>query len=1171
MSSEGIYSLTGTVELIRAGKITLKDVKFNGNLSSLEDGFKCEIPGSRQIAELNLQEGDFLELEASFEAYNLEKKFFKISEVKNPKKAKKQFYTVIPPKVHNTNYSKNDLLEILDLSIDEILGGEHPYIENIKLNFNNGYIYQNNFEKGLNIVSKVGQLPADFAYNALKSTRVGATTNKIIACLVLGLKLVVFVPNNEVMNAVEKAYNEFVKLTGDNTKTFRKFQSNERVCQRAQAKIEKNGTASDLPFMMKGNCKKCGIGSVVSKKVAAVIKTDKLINQRVFGKDSKIEKIQLHSTLPEGGNDQCQQKAIVNELLFLQKEGFDLQYDLTVLTYDKAFALMKSEGKIAPLFMKVIGNADVLLFDEFGQYLSKQQQGVAVWERKVLIDTTEEKKKKKSKRKSKRKEEIPKSTPITTDIYEDLKRIEDTMFCVKGFNYDIIKPIFKEFLDKTEGIIEEKRTFRRIRNPLRSTEYGDRRFYEVTGEYLFGWGEIPGNDGERLIDFLRDEYKIKWAKTEDISKVDDGKTIIVSNKEKSLSLKLNDEKTKVNLEIDDGVDEFTVKTENGKLNIYKGGKRSPPGIKMMEILDKFFWENYNKFENDINSENKNEFTYLVSLMMVLMSEDVVFQYSENTTWIKNKRTKHQELFKIETVRLMPGDDVLVENINQLIGKKQKVIFTDATTPPFRFSRLNRDVMNVMFGDPLGTNKKLLVIQDRTLWKFDNTRWHKGTKNTKESKGYKARVIDKLMSVIENLGYKNIKIWAPNKDIAREFVVLINKKKRNLACTPTHTSVNSRLVVDWMRSSGTRGVESDRRVHIIVGNPDVPKSAYEYLAFMYPDYFDAIPEQTLESIGNSYGVSLDKIREIIGTFHIPEYIGDIEYRKETPDAIEAELISIISDQLRGFFVGSDGWQGGSRAKDPRAIDPSILYLLGWDAQAALNMVQWGYDLQILGGRKNITDMATIIPPPIVTQGGVEDADDWLAGKERDPTLLLSKDFSELPKAIIYLIAYTQRSVTSKEVWPNISPNLQVGYDSENHRNGFFVAHNRCLKSDSIQVTETSPGEFRYDFGYSDGIDIPDWELVFKVLLTTHRKKKEEVKVEDISQNIRSKKKTNPKGVKNIEARNVKRALKTIKKHKLLDGSSWNVEQYDVKKGKYKGKNHWKITKNKPLSGDRVQTV
>ena len=88
--------------------------------------------------------------------------------------------------------------------------------------------------------------------------------------------------------------------------------------------------------------------------------------------------------------------------------------------------------------------------------------------------------------------------------------------------------------------------------------------------YLFSWDEIPGNDDKRIIKFLKDELKIEWAITENINKIDDGKTIIVFNKEKSISLKLNDEISKVNLKIDDGrVDEFTVRTENSKLNIYK--------------------------------------------------------------------------------------------------------------------------------------------------------------------------------------------------------------------------------------------------------------------------------------------------------------------------------------------------------------------------------------------------------------------------------------------------------------------------------------------------------------------------------------------------------------------------------------------------------------------------
>ncbi|MCK5342022.1 MAG: hypothetical protein KAR20_01385, partial [Candidatus Heimdallarchaeota archaeon] len=460
--------------------------------------------------------------------------------------------------------------------------------------------------------------------------------------------------------------------------------------------------------------------------------------------------------------------------------------------------------------------------------------------------TTATKKKKGGREKKGKSRKKGKSEPtppvIITEIQEKLDEVEEAVEGIKGFKYEIIKPILNEFLDMIEEIIDNQGTFRRIRNPLLSAEYGDRRYYNLT-----------------------------------------------RNEEEE-----------------------------------KPGKQIPPGTKMSEILEHFFKNNYSKLENGIDYQNEDEIEFLISLMTILLSKDVVFHYSKVTTWEKKEKTKDHEKFKIQMVKMLPADDVLVENINNLIGSNQRVIFTDATTPPFRFSRLKRDVKNLMFGDPLGTNKTLQVIYDDTLHKFDSTRWHKGGHRSKSR--YKKQIIDKLMLIIKKLGKENVKIWAPNKDIARDIVKLLNLKIEKLACTPDNTAADSRVVVDWMRSSGARGVESDRRMHIIVGNPDVPRSAYGYLAFMYPDLFDAIPDHELERIAFFYLTTVDKIREIIGTFHNPEYIGNIEYRKETTNIIEAELIMIISDQLRNFFVGSDGWQAGSRAKDPTATDYSVLYFL-----------------------------------------------------------------------------------------------------------------------------------------------------------------------------------------------------------------------------------------------------
>ncbi len=93
-------------------------------------------------------------------------------------------------------------------------------------------------------------------------------------------------------------------------------------------------------------------------------------------------------------------------------------------------------------------------------------------------------------------------------------------------------------------------------------------------EYLFSWDEISGNDigrvrGFRLKGFLKRNYNIDWWDTADIKKIDDGRTIIISDEKKSLSLKRNDEENVVKLIIDDGrTDEFIAMTESSKLNIY---------------------------------------------------------------------------------------------------------------------------------------------------------------------------------------------------------------------------------------------------------------------------------------------------------------------------------------------------------------------------------------------------------------------------------------------------------------------------------------------------------------------------------------------------------------------------------------------------------------------------
>jgi len=91
---------------------------------------------------------------------------------------------------------------------------------------------------------------------------------------------------------------------------------------------------------------------------------------------------------------------------------------------------------------------------------------------------------------------------------------------------------------------------------------------KIKNQYLFNWDELSGKDKGILIYFLKKQYNIDWVDSAEIKKSD--KLIKLSFENKSISIKLTNEETKANLEIYDGrTDEFTVKMERGKLNIYK--------------------------------------------------------------------------------------------------------------------------------------------------------------------------------------------------------------------------------------------------------------------------------------------------------------------------------------------------------------------------------------------------------------------------------------------------------------------------------------------------------------------------------------------------------------------------------------------------------------------------
>ena len=103
--------------------------------------------------------------------------------------------------------------------------------------------------------------------------------------------------------------------------------------------------------------------------------------------------------------------------------------------------------------------------------------------------------------------------------------------------------------------------------------------------YLFSWDNVPGNDSEILLRFLRDDLDIGWAENAEILKPDDGKTIRIFKDENAIEIMIDEGKEKATLKISDGrTYDLKVKKEYGKLNIYENELAKYIGGKEVEIL-----------------------------------------------------------------------------------------------------------------------------------------------------------------------------------------------------------------------------------------------------------------------------------------------------------------------------------------------------------------------------------------------------------------------------------------------------------------------------------------------------------------------------------------------------------------------------------------------------------
>jgi hypothetical protein len=200
--------------------------------------------------------------------------------------------------------------------------------------------------------------------------------------------------------------------------------------------------------------------------------------------------------------------------------------------------------------------------------------------------------------------------------------------------------------------------------------------------YLFNWDEIPGNDNVRLIDFLKQKFDIPWVETAKIEKFDNGKTIRVSTEKKSLLLKLNNEKTKLNIKIDEvRTDGINIKTEIHEVDIYEKSV-------LVERYANFKFGEFHSLE-------------------VGAGEIELRTVSGERYRLSRKKNPENDIF----------NDFDLENYYAIIIGISN--YQDSNIPNFRFARSNAEGIFHLLSDPKGMELKqdkikLLLDEEATL-------------------------------------------------------------------------------------------------------------------------------------------------------------------------------------------------------------------------------------------------------------------------------------------------------------------------------------------------------------------------------------------------------------------------------------------------------------------------
>ena len=210
-------------------------------------------------------------------------------------------------------------------------------------------VYLKHIVKALKIL-KYAENHKEYAWNVVKTTRAGYTTNSVLAGLMRDKTILIVEPTNKILyETITQIMDLYVKITGDDSKKVRQIPSNRDGCSIVVEKLMNNPNFDVLPMITAGRCGEC----------------------------QHIETFENEIYLPKATPTTCNIKTIMNENRMFKN---DYKPDIIAITYDKLLTL--GVGQRGEFFNDLISDVDVVIFDELGHYLSKTTNGITIKETK---------------------------------------------------------------------------------------------------------------------------------------------------------------------------------------------------------------------------------------------------------------------------------------------------------------------------------------------------------------------------------------------------------------------------------------------------------------------------------------------------------------------------------------------------------------------------------------------------------------------------------------------------------------------------------------------------------------------------------------------------------------------------------------------------------------------